>query len=106
MTKTIAITAIVLVAVVLGLSTIAPALQQAFAHDVGDRTGGVAVEVQCPADFMQAFADYTGQHPDHNTNGRVCVKFVCPGEGPLDPRDPICKDVKKVFIDDIRYLKD
>ena len=34
MTKTLAITAIALVAVVMGMSTIAPVLPQAFAHEV------------------------------------------------------------------------
>jgi len=73
MTKTIAITAIVLVAVVMGLSTIVPALQQAFAHDViKDKQGARGI---CPAAFGLITFPF-GQHPDHNMNGHVCVR--CP----------------------------
>jgi len=39
MNKTLVITTIVFVAVVMGLSTVAPALQQAFAHDVTEPRG-------------------------------------------------------------------
>ena len=55
----------------MGLSTIAPALQQAFAHDVIKvKQGARGV---CPADF-QLIAFPFGQHPDHNVNGHVCLK--------------------------------
>jgi len=91
LTKTLAITAIVLVAVVMGLSTIAPALQQAFAHDV---IKGVVLESGlCPDDFVQN--EYrTGQHPDHNSNGLVCVKSVCTG-------GERCLTIRLLVIDDI-----
>jgi len=91
MTKTIAITAIVLVAIVMGLSTIAPALQQAFAHDVD--IGGPLASGQCPADFKVVRADFIGQHPDHNANGWVCIR--CPGIP-----DIACPDPTLVVIDD------
>ncbi len=71
--KIFAISAIVLVAVVMGLSTIAPALQQAFAHNVGAAiTPGFG---QCPNGFAEELVD-AGTHPDHNFNGKVCFKIV------------------------------
>jgi len=74
MNKTLAITAIVLVAVVMGLSTIAPALQQAFAHDVrGAVTPGFG---QCPRSFSEETIEPAGTHPDHNFNGTICFKNV------------------------------
>ena len=105
MTKTLAITAIVLVAVVMGLSTIAPALQQAFAHDV-KTSQGRAVGVQCPADFQRVTIEPVGTHPDHNANGFVCVEFICPGLGPT-PGDafPRCRDFIKIVIDDIPPIR-
>ncbi len=86
MTKTLAITAIVLVAVVMGLSTIAPALQQAFAHDVDRVVGGAVPLTTCPPNFEKQ-SHPIRTHPDHNANGKVCVKDLPNG--------------KTVIIDDI-----
>jgi len=92
MNKTLAISAITLVAVVMGFSTIAPTLQQAFAHDVIK-----AVEIEsglCPKDFKLRNIP-TGQHPDHNSNGLVCVNRICDG-----PPGIACAEPTFVFIDD------
>ena len=75
MTKTIAITAIVLVAVVMGFSTIAPALQQAFAHDVTEAKGKIGLG-GCPEGFLPTTPAFTGEHPDHNFNDVICVKIA------------------------------
>jgi len=77
MNKTLAITAIALVAIVMGLSTIAPVLQQAFAHDVTSPQGGQIGNGDCPDGFQIAVPmSPAGTHPDHNVNGKVCVKIV------------------------------
>jgi len=64
-----------LVAVIMGMSAVAPALQQAFAHDVTEARirqdlGG------CPEGFTPVKPDFQGQHPDHNFNNRVCEKVL------------------------------
>ena len=74
MNKTLVITTIALIAVVMGLSTIAPALQQAFAHDVDAAvTPGFG---QCPRGFSEQDIEPFGTHPDHNFNGTICFKNV------------------------------
>jgi len=74
MNKTLVITTIALITVVMGLSTIAPALQQAFAHDVdGAVTPGFG---QCPRGFSDETIEPFGTHPDHNFNGAICFKNV------------------------------
>ena len=78
--RALAISAIVLVAVIMGFSTIAPALQQAFAHDVTEPRGRQGIG-GCPEDF-QLVTITKGLHPDHNFNGFVCFNLV----NPCDPR--------------------
>jgi len=79
MNKTLVITTIALVAVVMRFSTIAPTLQQAFAHDVlvGPPVGHFPT--MCPADFVR-IASTPGLHPDHNANGQVCKKLILAGD--------------------------
>ena len=93
MKRALAISVIALVAVVMGLSTIAPALQQAFAHDVAPDRGEAGL---CPADFRLIPQFSPGTHPDHNANGWVCLKSICAPpvvEGP-------CRASPLVFVDD------
>jgi len=90
------IAVIALVAVVMGLSTIAPGLQQAFAHDVTERQGKAPTEA-CPPSFQTDFALGVGTHPDHNFNGIVCTKRICPG-GAADCAEPIRIDIDDSFI--------
>ncbi len=89
MNKTLVITTIALVAVVMGFSTIAPVLQQAFAHDVTEPRGRTGLG-GCPEDF-QLVPITKGQHPDHNFNGSVCLKSVSPCDA--------CRGTP-IFIDD------
>jgi len=48
----------------------------------------------CPKDFRQNNIR-TGQHPDHNSNGLVCVNRICHG-----PPGIACQDPLLVVIDD------
>ena len=85
MNKTLVITTIALIAVVMGLSTIAPALQEAFAHNVKSQLGPPGSGL-CPDAFV-AQPITTGTHPDHNHNGIVCVKIserFHPGNNMID----------------------
>jgi len=75
--RALVITAIVMVAVIMGFSTIAPALQQAFAHDVNSQRGPSGNEV-CPPGFTLQTIEQDGLHPDHNFNGLVCLKLIKP----------------------------
>jgi len=75
MNKTLAISAIALVAVIMGLSTIAPGLQQAFADDVKSQRGAAGTGA-CPDAFFQLARCELGLHPDHNFNALVCVKTI------------------------------
>jgi len=71
--KALTISVIVMVAVIMGFSTIAPALQQAFAHDVTEQKGARGNNI-CPRGFgLEDIAQ--GDHPDHNFNGKVCEKL-------------------------------
>ena len=81
MNKTLVITTIALIAVVMGFSTIAPALQQAFAHDVAP-PNIIPSNTKCPNDFVKDRDHPIRKHPDHNGNGVVCVKVICPGQPP------------------------
>jgi len=96
MNRALVISAITLVVVVMGLSIIAPALQQAFAHDVTERQGKAPTEA-CPTAFTLSFALGVGTHPDHNFNGLVCTKLVCPG-GQADCAEPIRIDIDDFFV--------
>jgi len=79
MTKTIAITTIALVAVVMGMSAIVPALPQAMAsHPEGP------LDFKCPRDnpqyeWFHLPTATPGVHPDNNHNGFVCVNFYGSG---------------------------
>ena len=75
MNKTLTISVIALVAVVMGFSTVAPALQQAFAHDVTEAKGRIGLG-ECPRGFSEGTTDIPGTHPDHNFNGVVCRNSV------------------------------
>jgi len=99
MNKTLAISAITLVVVVMGLSTIAPTLQQAFAHDVTEQQGKTGTTT-CPKGFILDFAPGpTGTHPDHNFNSVVCTKSICPGG------QAACDDPIRIRIDDSFVLR-
>jgi hypothetical protein len=54
--KLFATSAIILVVVVMGFSTIAPALQQAFAHDVTEQKGKEGTRI-CPRGFRIGLTD-------------------------------------------------
>jgi len=84
MNKTLVITTIALIAVVMGLSTVAPALQQAFAHDVREAKGRVSL-TECPPGFSEGTTT-PGTHPDHNFNGVVCRNNT--GGGIVDDNVP------------------
>jgi len=63
MTKTIAITAIVLVAVVMGMGVVAPMIPPAFAHVVDPKISAVAhklcsVDAPLPAVVRERFCDH------------------------------------------------
>lgn len=81
--RALIISAIVLVAVIMGLSTVIPSL----AHDVakGDELGGLP---SCQGNF-EGMEWPNGEHPDHNGNGAVCMKIV--GQGKLIVIDDIAK---------------
>jgi len=68
MTKTLTITVIVLVAVIMGMSAVAPIM----AHNVTEHNGPLG-SITCPDGFAQKRIG-TGVHPDHNMNGVVCIK--------------------------------
>jgi len=91
--RVISVLAIALVAVIMGLSTIAPALQQAFAHDVAPAPGDGGL---CPADFILIQKTFPGTHPDHNANGWICSLNVC---APPVVEDP-CRASIIVSVDD------
>ncbi len=72
--RALVIFAIVSVAVIMGISTVAPALQQAFAHDVNAaQTPGFGA---CPEGFAQTNPTFQGEHPDHNFNNVICENIV------------------------------
>ena len=73
MNKTLVITTIALVAVVMGFSTIAPTLQQAFAHNVTVAPAPIVRNTVCPSAFTPFDIEVPGTHPDHNLNGIVCL---------------------------------
>jgi len=63
--KTLTITAITLVVVILGIGTITPVI----AHDVTEENKnptGICVP------FFSLFGITLGEHPDHNFNGKIC----------------------------------
>jgi hypothetical protein len=65
MNKTLTITAITLVVVIMGTSTITPVI----AHDVTEENknpSGIC------APFFSLFGITLGEHPDHNFNGKIC----------------------------------
>jgi len=65
MNKTLKITAITLVAVIMGISTIAPVM----AHNVTEadkNPSGIC------APFFSLFGITLGEHPDHNFNAKIC----------------------------------
>ena len=78
MNKTLVITTIALVAVVMGFSTIAPTLQQAFAHNVTVAPAPSARSTVCPSVFTPIDIEVPGIHPDHNFNGVICLKTAGP----------------------------
>jgi len=75
MNKTLAITAIVLVAVVMGMSSVVPLIPQAVA------------EKFCPTGFSPVAITTLNEHVDLNRNGTICAKELPNG--------------KTVLIDDI-----
>ena len=66
------------IAAIMVFSTVAPALQQAFAHDVPEAPG-TSKQTTCPPNFIKTSSD-VGIHPDHNTNKIVCEITFCPGQ--------------------------
>jgi len=65
MNKTLTITTITLVVVIMGTSTITPVI----AHDVNEANknpSGIC------APFFSSFGITLGKHPDHNFNGKIC----------------------------------
>ena len=65
MNKTLTITVITLVVVMMGMGTITPVI----AHDITEtnkNTTGI-----CPP-FFSLFGIILGEHPDHNFNGKIC----------------------------------
>ena len=81
------IAVIALVAVVMGMSTIAPTLQQAFAHDVREQVGPDGTRL-CPAGF-QIGTITPGVHPDHNINSLICEKRTRSGTVTIDDVIPL-----------------
>ncbi len=65
MNKTLTITTIMLVVVIMGTGTITPVI----AHDVTEANknpSGIC------APFFSSFGITLGEHPDHNFNGKIC----------------------------------
>ena len=65
MNKTLTITTITLVVVIMGTGTITPAI----AHDVTETNKNPSG--MC-APFFSLFVTTLGEHPDHNFNGKIC----------------------------------
>ena len=65
MNKTLTITAITLVVVIMGTSTITPVI----AHDVTEANKN---PTGICAPFFALFGITLGEHPDHNFNGKIC----------------------------------
>jgi len=86
MNKTLALSTIVLFALVMGMSTVLPVM----AHNVSEGKGPDGSE-NCPRGFTST-SWTTGHHPDHNANGVVCVT---PNGKNID--DPPCKNDKSPF---------
>jgi len=84
------------VAAIMVFSSAAPALQQAFAHNVP--AGDQDPSGNCPVGFT-AIVSPSGQHPDHNANGIVCEKIICPGQPPGPGRCD--RTTIKITIDDL-----
>jgi len=60
------------IAVIMVFSSVAPVLQQAFAHDVTEPKAPFR-DTKCLDGYDQKFV-VRGTHPDHNFNRLVCVK--------------------------------
>ena len=75
------------IAVIMVFGSVAPALQQAFAHDV-PKSPSVPKLTTCPPNFIKT-GTTAGMHPDHNANAQVCVKTFCPGQPGTKCIDPI-----------------
>ena len=65
MNKTLTISTITLVAVIMGISTITPVI----AHDVTEANKN---PTGICAPFFTLFGITLGEHPDHNFNGQIC----------------------------------
>ncbi len=65
MNKTLTITTITLVAVIIGIGTIT----QVIAHDVTEANKNPTGKC---APFFALFSITLGEHPDHNFNGKIC----------------------------------